>query len=659
MSNFGYAGKILRVDLSSGNMETIPTSEYSERFLGGRGFGAKVSWDEVSPEVGAFDEENRVIFATGPLCGLAGLSASRWEVCGKSAYTTPEHFNYCNMGGKWGAYLKFAGYDAIIVQGKSEKPVYLLLNENGAEIKDASALWGKGAVETREILKGEIGRSARIVGIGPAGENTAAFASLQADNDASGGGGLGATMGAKGLKAIVVASEKKKVAVADPERLRELTKYYLKCLGQRIMYKVDPVFHSRIPSELKPKDIFTTKMKQRDPCFGCPGCFRTLYEADDGTKGKFMCNSSIFYQLRAVSYYKEWNDVPFHATRLADTYGLDTKELDLVIAWLHKCYEAGILNDRDTGIPISKTGSLEFIETLVKKISFREGFGDILCRGLKKAAASVGTEAKELAKQLGHVGIPEYNDVYTSRLYTTHAIYQAMEPRRAMQQYHELSMLTSKWLEWANNVEGAMLSSDAFRAIAKRFWGSELAADFSTYEGKALAATKTQNRETAKECLILCDFLWPIMELASTEDHVGDPTLESKILSAVTGNEMDENGLYKIGARVYNLQRAILVREGNFGREFDYPPELCFNDPLQFDFMNPECLVPGKDGDVLSRKGAVLDRKEFEKMRDEYYALRQWDLGTGFQTRRSLEAVGLSDVVGDLEKRGLIGKDFQ
>ncbi|MBW1903099.1 MAG: hypothetical protein JRJ20_15945, partial [Deltaproteobacteria bacterium] len=262
MSNFGYAGKILRADLSSGSIEMIPTSEYADRFLGGRGIAAKVSWDEVPPEVGAFDEGNRLIFATGPLCGLPVLGSSRWEVCGKSAYTTPEHFNYCNMGGKWGAYLKFAGYDAVIVQGKSEKPVYLLLKENAAEIKDASALWGKGAIETRESLKRETGKSAKIVGVGPAGENMTVFASLQADNDASGGGGLGATMGSKRLKAIVVASEKKKVAVAHPERLRELTKYYLNLKSQRITYKTDYFFHKDVPSEMRP-NLFKTKMKQR------------------------------------------------------------------------------------------------------------------------------------------------------------------------------------------------------------------------------------------------------------------------------------------------------------------------------------------------------------------------------------------------------------
>jgi len=183
MESFGYAGKILRVDLSSGDVDRIPTIDYIDRFLGGRGIAAKVCWDEVPPEVGALDSGNRLVFASGPLCGLPVLGSSRWVVCGKSAYSTPEHFNYSNLGGNWGAAMKFAGYDAIIIQGKSDKPVYLLLDGDTIQFKDASALWGKGAIETREMLKGELGEEVKVVDIGPAGENRVPLAILLADND--------------------------------------------------------------------------------------------------------------------------------------------------------------------------------------------------------------------------------------------------------------------------------------------------------------------------------------------------------------------------------------------------------------------------------------------------------------------------------------------
>jgi aldehyde:ferredoxin oxidoreductase len=225
MTTFGYAGKVLRVDLSSRSTAELSTLAHAGRFLGGRGLAAKVYWDEVPPEVSAFDADNRLIFATGPLAGLSVLGGSRWQVCGKSPLPVPETFCYGNLGGRWGADLKFGGYDAIIVQGISDKPAYLLIEDGRAELKDASALWGKGTIETRDILKSELGRSATVVAIGPAGENMAVMATLLADNDASGSGGLGAVMGSKKLKAIVVKGGRKGVNVAQPDRLRQLTQY--------------------------------------------------------------------------------------------------------------------------------------------------------------------------------------------------------------------------------------------------------------------------------------------------------------------------------------------------------------------------------------------------------------------------------------------------
>jgi aldehyde:ferredoxin oxidoreductase len=372
-----------------------------------------------------------------------------------------------------------------------------------------------------------------------------------------------------------------------------------------------------------------------------------------------MCHSGMFYQSWTLDYYGEWNDVPFQANKLIDTYGIDSKEIDLMVGWLYECHQAGLLTEEDTGIPLSKIGSLEFMESLVHRISFREGFGDLLARGRAAAAASIGPEAEALADKAYFCGFPNHIDIYTPRLYLTHAIYRAMEPRKPMQQLHEVSFLINKWLDWVKNPEKALLSSEVFRAISKRFWGSELGADFSTYDGKALAAKMIQDRETVKESLVVCDYLFPIMDLASTEDHVGDPALESKILSAVTGNEVDEDGLNRIGSRIFNLQRAIMVREGHRGRDSDYPPELNFTNPVEFDPLNIDCLVPGKDGEIFSRKGAVLDKNEFERMRDEYYAVRQWDVSTGFQTQETLEALDLSDVTDDLANRGLIGKGFQ
>jgi len=638
---FGYAGKILRVDLSSGRVVELPTVDYAERFLGGRGLAAKLYWDHVRPQVGAFDAENGLIFVTGPLAGIPVLGGSRWQVCGKSPAPSPEHFCYCNLGGRWGAEMKFAGYDAVLVRGKSEKPVYLFLHDDVAELKDASALWGKGSIESREILKSKLGGSVAVVAIGPAGENMASMATLLADNDASGSGGLGAVMGSKRLKAIVVKGAQKRVKVARPQRLAELTTYFRGLDRETISRAGSMTLRITGPGTKK------------EPCYGCLGnCLRRTYKAEDGKRGKFMCQAATFYQPMAERYYGPGYEIPFQATKLCDDYGLDTLAITVIIIWLQRCYRAGILTDESTGIPISKLGSLEFIETLVKKISLRDGFGDILAQGVLKAADWVGPGAREqIAGYLSKAGQPNISD---PRLYITTALLYAMEPRPPLQQMQEVSQLILKWLEWGKQVENSYVSTEVMRGIARRFWGSEIAADFSTFDGKALAAKRIQDREYAKECLILCSFLWPITDLEQTEDHVGDPTLESKILSSVTGKDVNEEELYRIGERVFNLQRAILVREGHQGRGDDILPDSWHTMPLRGDLANPGCLVPGKGEEVLSRKGSVVDRGEFERTKDEYYRLRQWDVATGLQTRAKLEELELKDVARDLEKRGLI-----
>lgn len=646
----GYAGRILRIDLNSREVTAEPTSDFSDRFLGGRGIAARLYWDAVPPETDALGAQNALVFTSGPLCGVPVIGGSRWQACSKSPAGVPQQFSYANLGGRWGADLKFAGYDALVVRGCSEKPVYLLVDEGGAMVKDASDLRGKGAIETRELLKAELGDSARVVAIGPAGENLAVMATLLADNDASGSAGLGAVMGSKNLKAIVVRSTGREIRAAQPERLQELVDYY----RGLTRITLDSSTY-RFSSELVPS-FGRAKMKKPDPCYGCRGCTRRLYEAADGARGKYMCASALFYQPWVVAYHGGWaEDVSFHATRLIDNWGLDSKAMDHIIGWLHACHVAGLLTEEGTGLPLSKIGSLEFMEALVRSIGLRRGFGHILAGGLRTAAESVGPEAVELTKRVGYLGMPEYQLLYDPRLYIPHALFYAMEPRLPMSQLHEYGVLMPKFASWAKKRPGAKVSPEVVRSIAKRFWGSEIAGDLSTYEGKALAARMIQDREMAKECLILCDMIWPVVDLDTSEDHVGDPALESRILSAVTGRDIDEEGLYEIGARVFNLQRAILVREGHRGRDFDQPPARCFEEPLKFDQVNPDCLVPGRNGEVLSRKGAVLDRGEFEKMKSEYYEIRGWDTATGLPTRASLQRLSLAEVAEDLEGRGQLG----
>jgi aldehyde:ferredoxin oxidoreductase len=337
---------------------------------------------------------------------------------------------------------------------------------------------------------------------------------------------------------------------------------------------------------------------------------------------------------------------------LCDEFGLDTNSLEVLINWLSSCFQAGILSDEDTGLPLSKMGSLEFIETLVRRISLREGFGDILARGSIQAADEVGGDAREILD--GYTIRAGQDTAYDPRMYIVTSLLYAMEPRQPIQQLHEIFNPILSWLLWTYKLEGSYASGDVIRAMARRFWGSEEAADFSTYEGKAMAAKKIQDRQYANECLILCNFAWPLMLVKNSEDHVGDPSVESKVLSAVTGKDVDEEGLYEIGERVFNLQRAIHTREGHNGRESDILPDTFYSQPLQADHFNPGCLVPGKGGEPLSRQGQVVDKDEFERMKDEYYGLRGWDVAVGLQKKSKLEELGLGYIAEDLAKRKLV-----
>ncbi len=641
MAEFGYAGKILKIDLSSGKRTEAPTADYADRFLGGRGLAAKIYWDEVPPEVAPFDQENHLLFVTGPLAGFTGLGCSRWEIWGKSPATDEPQFNHGNLGGNWGLGVKSAGYDAVVVHGKSDRLVYLLIQDGTVLVKDASAYWGKGGIETRERLKEELGKAMRVVTTGPAGENMVPMATPLADDDAVGCGGFGAVMGSKKLKAIVVGGTGKATA-AHPEKLRELTRYFRELRGSRRQSTFQP----------RPMAVDPSRIKKMT-CLGCIGCGRESYRAEDGQEGKFICHASMFYRPRTQRFYGQTNyDVSFKATKLCDDYGLETDAIDVMITWLSRCFRAGLLTEEGTGLPLSKIGSLEFMDTLAKKISYREGFGDVLARGTIQAADSIGREARDLIGDLIHKA--GQDDMYGGRLYITNGLIYAMEPRQPIDQLHEISRVNGQWTEWAVKKENAFVSSDVFRAIAKRFWGSELAADFSTYEGKALAAKKIQDREYAKECLVACDSLWPVTSVELSETHVGDPTLESQVLSAVTGKQVDEEGYYRIGERVFNLRRAIMAREGHRGREGDRLPDFCFDRPLMHHFVSPEMLTPGKDGEVLSKKGSVVDRQKFEDLKSEYYQLRGWDVASGLQTAAKLRALDLPEVAKDLATRGLI-----
>ncbi|HEY3450661.1 MAG TPA: aldehyde ferredoxin oxidoreductase N-terminal domain-containing protein [Myxococcales bacterium] len=634
-----YAGKILRVDLSTGRSETFDTEPHAKRFLGGRGVATSIHWAEVPPESRFDDERNRLVISFGPLCGMAnGLGGSRWGIYSKSPYpasgrTGRDHFCYGNLGGSFGAELRFAGYDGLVVQGRAEKPVWIGIEDGKVELHSADELWGQGTVETMAAVKKLAVPGSKAMAIGPAGEHRVPLATVFADGDASCSGGMGAVMGAKNLKAIAVRGTSRKVPVADPAKLKEIDAHIRGLQrGNVKVWGMDFMAHG--------------PRTQKMPCYACMGhCLRVRYTPANGDAGKFMCQSRFFYMHHAWGHYGEENDVAFYANRLCDRFGIDTWEVQGLIEWLLLCHAAGVLTEKETGLDLSKVGSLEFIESLIKMTSLRQGFGELLALGAHGAARKRGGRAEELFTR---------TDPYDPRYCTVNTLLVPFETREPIQQLHEAGLVLSQWSSWAKGVAEAHISSDVVRGIAERFWGSAAAADMTTLDGKAEAARRIQERQLAKESMGLCDWMFPLIDVPKSEDHVGDPSFESRILSAVLGEQHSEADLYRVGERIFNLQRAVLLREGHRAKEHDCLPDEWHDKAVQTHVADPDMLAPGPGGKIVSQLGRKAHRKDFERIRDDFYERRGWDVPTGLQSEEKLRALDLGDVAEDLKKRGLI-----
>jgi aldehyde:ferredoxin oxidoreductase len=632
---YGWCGKILKVDLTDSRISELETLNYADRFLGGRGIATKIYWEEVESHVGAFDPENCLILMSGPLGATGVQGASRFVVAGKSPMLLPEGFCYGNLGGFFGPYLKRAGYDGIVISGRSQKPVYLWINDGNVQILNASMIWSKGVYAVGDILKRTHGKNVRFITTGVAGENMCRSANLMTDNEGSATGGFGAVMGSKNLKAVAVLGTGSPL-VADPGELRELNQLVIH------LNKRDPLF---IP--------FPEEQVRRTGKASCYQCgldciMRNTLRTASGKDYVRKCQAMFVYFPWVIGRPGESAETAVAATGICNDLSICTMEMYNIIQWLDTCYKAGYLSDKDTGLHISKLGTLEFFENLSNMIAHREGFGDILAEGLLRAGERLGEEARaHFSNEVSGVGD---GATYSAREYITNGLLYALEPRQPIAMLHEISRLTGFWVMHQADPKSSPVSSDVFRAAAAKFWGNEQAWDLTTHEGKAQAAAKIMDRTFVKDSLLLCDSGWPLMVSWNTPDHVGDPGLESRLFTAVTGIESDETRLNRYGERIFNLQRGILLREGWCPPKADFPEEFNFTDPVESVFMNPEVIIPGAGEEVICRKGQTLDRNIFETMRKEYYELRGWDAESGIQKIETLEKLGLFELVQDLRK---------
>ena len=670
----GWVGKILRVDLTSRKISEISTFDYVPRFLGGRGLGAKICWDEVPPEVGAFDPENRLIFATGPLQGTLAPTSGRFMVLGKSPQTAPnESFCRSGVGGHFAPELKWAGYDALIIQGKASKPVYLWITEGKAEIFDATRLWGLDTYQTQQMIWKLHGNKTRVMVIGRAGENRSRIACILTDSgDASGQGGFGGLMGSKNLKAIAVRGTGT-VTVARPKELME-TSYHIQKLFSRKPLNSNPYLPeekgfkyniwgggygrgslSLLPGEVLDlcQDPSSGYSQTPDGCFACPVSCRSRVEGPDITTGVAFCAQSYMYLESMVDKpEKGYSKITWQAAKLADLYGINAYELMAIIPWLSDCYREKLITEEGTGLPLKEIGSWNFISMLLHKIADREGFGDLLAEGGQRAAAKLGGKAEKLSwmyyPRAGKFGGYREHWVYLGGFPTGYAVpalalMWVLDNRDALVSHSYISMLWGAASTIGQNALTAVPEKifPLLKHVMKAAYGSEEAAAFLTTDGKSLnwkwsapVVKRYHQYSLLKDSYIVCDILFPYLFNANSSDHVGDVTLESRLYSAVTGIEMSLEESYQKGEMLCTLERALAVRDGRT-RKDDILRDLYF-----------------EKEDAGGRKYL---REDLERSKSEYYRLMGWDVGSGIPTEPTLKRSGLKDVAEDLQKRRTLG----
>jgi aldehyde:ferredoxin oxidoreductase len=602
---------------------------YLDRFLGGRGIATRLYWENVSADAGAFDPQNHLIFMTGPLTATGAQGASRFEVVGKSPMLLPEGFCYGNVGGYWGPALKRTGFDGIMVSGKARQPVYLLVADGKAELRDAAGIQFAGVSATHDFLTKIHGKNTHFITTGPAGMNLCRTANLMSDNEGSVTGGFGAVFGAKNLKAIAVKGSMAP-KVAHPDQLKELNRLTVR------LNKRDTSFNPYPPDQII--------REGKASCFQCglDCAMRATYRVQPDKLVVRKCQSMFVYFPWMMRRQGEPAETAVNATGLCNDLSLCTMEMANVVQWLTAGYAAGYLTDTQTGLEIDQLGSWAFFEKLCQMIAHRQGFGDLLAEGLLRTGETLGQEAKDLfANAVSGVGDGE---TYSAREYLMNGLLYAFEPRQPIAMLHEISRTMGMWVMNLKYPGSTPVSADAYRKAAALFWGHDMAWDLNSPEGKAMAATRIIDRTYVKDSLLLCDSCWPLIFSTATPDKVGDAGLEARTFNAVTGKELDEKALLTFGERMFNQQRAILIREGWQPKTDDTVAEFNYTDPVQSVFMNPEVLVPGDDDAVLSRKGQTLDREVFNQMRAEFYQLRGWDPATGRQTLKKLDELMLSDL---------------
>jgi aldehyde:ferredoxin oxidoreductase len=652
----GWAGKILRVDLSTGKLSVEPSIEYGRKYIGGRGIAARIGWDEIPPGTGPFDPENRIIFTVGPLTGTSAPNSGRATVCSLSPQAHPyEWFSFSSFGGYWGPTLKYAGYDAIIVQGQAERPVYLWVNDGKAELRDASELWGQGIYATQETLLRRHGKDARVVAIGQAGENRSRIAIIASGtSSAAGQGGFGAVMGAKRLKAIAVRGTGG-IALARPEAFSDFTLLVAKEMhapsGCPKWSSLDP----DLVHEYSERFYACTQQCANPICR-----LSRYYDSVRGVvypnrkySGTITCESTLFGGAAGTIYdWKIGFRGGFELAHISQDYGINHWELGIGMApWLRRCQAAGHFRDLD-GEPFDLDQATSW-DALFRKIAFREGSGDALAEGAVRAAEILGIGQDLVSDFYTAWGFAGHWDGHGDRAnlivfpyWLVPALQWATATRDPMASGHGYAQNIMNWSPMFSPEDG--LNWETLADVGAHVYGTRQAVHpASGYEAKAIPAIFHGHRSIIKDSVTVDDQAFPRIYSNRTPDHFAraadgtpGPSFEYHMFRLATGMEISEAEFEGMAERVFNLERALQVRNWRRSRAVDEQVIPYFSSIENW--VNP----------VIGH-GVGLDREMFGRLLDEYYALRGWDVATGRPTAVKLRELGLADVAEALTERGL------
>jgi len=625
----GWKGNILKVDLSrEKTTRQILSKELAQKFLGGRGVNSRILYQEVGPQVAPLGPENVLIVGVGPITGTLAPASGRYTITALSPLTVVGNDKPCfgdsNAGGFFGPEIKFAGLDHMIFYGRAEKPVYLWIDDDQAEIKDASHLWGKDTWTTDKIIREEVGDdNIQIAYIGPAGENLVRIANVMNNlYRAAGRCGIGAVMGSKNLKAIAVKGTGS-VKVANPRKLENVVKYIIEALNEDPvarfhMVEGTPAFISRANAQGK----MGTKNYQQTQFDGWEEiCAETLWDKYwVKSKGCFCCpiHCSHFYEVRDQPYVTSGGGPEYvtlaafgakclnsnlasilYANTLSNKLGLDTQSMGSAIAWAMECWDRGILNSDDTGGVEINWGDHEIIIELIKMTAFRHGFGDILAEGAYRAAKLIGKDSID---------------------YVIHAKGQdpAVSDARALPAFGLGYAVSSRGGDHLRAFPTVAFQ----REEAERLFGTAGAIEEYTTEGKGRMVKWYEDHRAVIDSLSTCKFIFMSV--------LTPPLWLAKLFNAVTGLDFTVQQLMKIGERVVNLERAFNLRQG-LTRKDDTVSRRWLKDPIPTGPM----------------RGRVLN---LEPMLDEYYEARGWDIKTGYPRRDILESLSLEIEADELQK---------